>query len=331
MKLAAAIAAVCLCLPPQQQAEACGIKLSAGAPKLTRHKRSSNPSRILLIGKKDSALLARLRQAKHKVAFASSVKDAQSQRYNLVIVEANQAEEARARFTNAEVMQTKSSHSVTAKFAERILARRVTQTKTRGVVAIKTKRKPVRTGSEGIKPLRTPLENGSTAASLKSTPTPATRVAATKEVTPSPVRAEVSTPVAPKSVTPSPKVTKEVTPKEATPKLSSPTKARWARNFSFGTNSTALRGRSLKQLKRNVAWLKQNPSATVTIEGHTDTVGDEAYNLDLSERRANAAVDALVGMGIDRSRLSIVAKGETEPAFEPTTSGRNRRVIMLKD
>ena len=66
------------------------------------------------------------------------------------------------------------------------------------------------------------------------------------------------------------------------------------------------------------------------IEGHTDTSGSDLYNLDLSERRADAVRDYLVREhGIRRNSLLTIGKGETEPAFpENGQDERNRRVVV---
>lgn len=65
------------------------------------------------------------------------------------------------------------------------------------------------------------------------------------------------------------------------------------------------------------------------IEGHTDFIGDDAYNQSLSERRAQRVLDALVERGIDRSRLRSVGFGDTrplDPARTDAARARNRRV-----
>lgn len=71
------------------------------------------------------------------------------------------------------------------------------------------------------------------------------------------------------------------------------------------------------------------PGASVSIEGHTDSQGADVYNQDLSERRAQAVVDYLVGKGIDSNRLGAIGYGEDLPIGDNDTSeGRamNRRI-----
>ncbi len=75
--------------------------------------------------------------------------------------------------------------------------------------------------------------------------------------------------------------------------------------------------------------LDKYPNTDIIIVGHTDSNGSDSYNLTLSERRANAAVNYLVSRGVTRSRLRGTGRGETEPvASNDTDTGRqqNRRV-----
>ncbi|MCA1662316.1 MAG: OmpA family protein [Novosphingobium sp.] len=69
-----------------------------------------------------------------------------------------------------------------------------------------------------------------------------------------------------------------------------------------------------------------------TIEGHTDAVGNRAYNLDLSQRRAQAVVDYLVGKGVDRSRFDVVGYGFDRPLDGVSANAAlNRRVEVLRN
>ena len=81
-------------------------------------------------------------------------------------------------------------------------------------------------------------------------------------------------------------------------------------------------------LKGNASWLQDNPSSTIQIEGHCDERGTAEYNLALGERRANAAMDYLINLGVDSSRLSIISYGEERP-LDPATNesswAQNRR------
>jgi OOP family OmpA-OmpF porin len=78
--------------------------------------------------------------------------------------------------------------------------------------------------------------------------------------------------------------------------------------------------------------MRDNPTLRVTVEGHTDSVGSDAYNQGLSERRADAVRNYLVRQGIDASRIETVGHGESKPvATNATAAGRsqNRRAEII--
>jgi OOP family OmpA-OmpF porin len=80
--------------------------------------------------------------------------------------------------------------------------------------------------------------------------------------------------------------------------------------------------------------LKGCPNVAVRVEGHTDSVGTDAYNQGLSERRANAVRNYLVDHGVSASRLTAVGFGESQPvASNDTAEGRalNRRVELKSE
>ena len=77
--------------------------------------------------------------------------------------------------------------------------------------------------------------------------------------------------------------------------------------------------------------LKEYPVVGLKVMGHTDSDASEAYNMKLSERRANAAADYLVAKGINRERLKVEFYGESKPvANNATADGKllNRRVNL---
>lgn len=79
-------------------------------------------------------------------------------------------------------------------------------------------------------------------------------------------------------------------------------------------------------------FMRRNPSRRASIEGHTDSMGSDGANQQLSDRRAGAVRDMLVGMGIAGDRLSTVGHGESGPvAGNDTAAGRrsNRRVEIV--
>jgi outer membrane protein OmpA-like peptidoglycan-associated protein len=81
---------------------------------------------------------------------------------------------------------------------------------------------------------------------------------------------------------------------------------------------------------RQVAKLLQSvPSINVVVEGHTDIIGTEAYNMKLGERRAQTVIKELTELGIDPKRMSPISYGEARPVFTETDAWAravNRRV-----
>jgi peptidoglycan-associated lipoprotein len=81
-------------------------------------------------------------------------------------------------------------------------------------------------------------------------------------------------------------------------------------------------------LKANAAWLKANPSANVEIEGHCDERGTSEYNLALGAKRARAALDYLVSLGIPAARIKTTTYGEELPVCKESSENcyeKNRR------
>lgn len=101
---------------------------------------------------------------------------------------------------------------------------------------------------------------------------------------------------------------------------------------SFAFDSAELTPEHQQLLGIGAAILSRDLSLGTAVEGHTDSVGRAAYNQRLSERRAQAAVDFLVGAGIAPERLRAVGYGETRPrASNDTAAGRteNRRLEFV--
>ncbi len=101
------------------------------------------------------------------------------------------------------------------------------------------------------------------------------------------------------------------------------------KDLRFDVDKSEIKSQSYDNLADVVAVLKENQDMEVQIQGYTDSQGAEAYNQQLSERRAQAVVDYLTENGIDRDRLSYRGYGESNPvATNETAEGRarNRRV-----
>lgn len=101
---------------------------------------------------------------------------------------------------------------------------------------------------------------------------------------------------------------------------------------SFDFNSASLKPGFLPTLNKVAGILGRYTSTTVTVIGHTDSIGSEAYNQALSERRARSVMNYMTDRGINPARLNAVGRGESQPrATNATEAGRqlNRRVEIL--
>lgn len=97
----------------------------------------------------------------------------------------------------------------------------------------------------------------------------------------------------------------------------------------FDTNKSNINAKSKANLNKLAGIFKEYPDTNIIVEGHTDSSGDDAYNMTLSQKRANAVSDYLVSQGINKSRLTIYAHGETLPKYDNGTAegrAKNRRV-----
>jgi len=100
----------------------------------------------------------------------------------------------------------------------------------------------------------------------------------------------------------------------------------------FDTGSSLMKPGGYNEIGRIAAILNRYPETRVTIEGHTDGVGSESYNMHLSEERARAVADALTAGGVNPRRLTTVGLGPSRPnASNNTETGRqlNRRITLL--
>ncbi len=102
----------------------------------------------------------------------------------------------------------------------------------------------------------------------------------------------------------------------------------------FDVNSSAVKAGAFDELARVARVVNQYPQTTLTIAGHTDSTGKADYNQKLSERRAEAVKNALVGQGVAAARINTIGYGPSKPIGDNhTESGKamNRRVnIYIK-
>jgi outer membrane protein OmpA-like peptidoglycan-associated protein len=100
----------------------------------------------------------------------------------------------------------------------------------------------------------------------------------------------------------------------------------------FDTDQATLKPGATEIITRLADFLSRNETTRIRIEGHTDSTGDDAYNSELSRRRAQAVADALAARNIPATRVEVVGRGEGFPvATNDTSAGRqqNRRVEIV--
>ena len=97
----------------------------------------------------------------------------------------------------------------------------------------------------------------------------------------------------------------------------------------FEYDSDVVQGAARANLDNLAESIREYPNTELLIVGHTDSIGSDAYNQDLSQRRARSAAAYLTRQGVNAQRIETAGRGETEPvADNATNSGRsqNRRV-----
>src|SRR5215475_5979068 len=100
----------------------------------------------------------------------------------------------------------------------------------------------------------------------------------------------------------------------------------------FDFDQSDLREDARSTLATDAQWLKKHPSVQVLIEGHCDERGTAAYNLALGDRRANAAKEYLVSLGIDASRIKTISYGKERPFCTESSEScwqKNRRAHLV--
>jgi len=99
----------------------------------------------------------------------------------------------------------------------------------------------------------------------------------------------------------------------------------------FDSGSSALKVGAYQEIDRVSRVLTQYPETRIMVAGHTDSDGSEAFNQDLSVRRAEAVRNALVSQGVSASRVTTMGFGETQPVGDNTNAAGkqlNRRVVV---
>ncbi len=145
------------------------------------------------------------------------------------------------------------------------------------------------------------------------------------------MKGETAPPPAPPAKVVAPEQKKEiVVKKEAPPPAPAPVVAPKAQlqDINFDFDKYNIRPGDAEILKKNYEWFKANPQK-VKVEGHCDERGTIEYNLVLGQKRADAAKNYLVGLGVDGKRLETVSYGKEkpiDPGHNEAAWAKNRRV-----
>jgi outer membrane protein OmpA-like peptidoglycan-associated protein len=100
----------------------------------------------------------------------------------------------------------------------------------------------------------------------------------------------------------------------------------------FDVDRSEIKPGGAQELARVADFLRNHPDRNILVEGHTDSTASDAYNLALSQRRANAVEDLLISLGVEPTRIEGRGYGEQLPvATNDTAAGRqqNRRVELV--
>ena len=100
----------------------------------------------------------------------------------------------------------------------------------------------------------------------------------------------------------------------------------------FAFNKYSLKAKARQTLERQATFLKNNAGVKVALQGHADERGTREYNLALGDRRANAAKDYLIALGINPNRITIISYGKERPAVAGSNEAawsQNRRAVTV--
>ena len=100
----------------------------------------------------------------------------------------------------------------------------------------------------------------------------------------------------------------------------------------FDTDRYNIDSEDVAALQGQAQWLMRYPNKRASIEGHSDERGTREYNLALGERRANAAKNYLISLGVDAGRLATVSYGKERPVAlgsDEASWAKNRRAVTV--
>ncbi|MGB5818744.1 MAG: OmpA family protein [Saonia sp.] len=104
-------------------------------------------------------------------------------------------------------------------------------------------------------------------------------------------------------------------------------------HINFDTGKSRIKADSYPLVDEIAKMIKTHTDLKISVEGHTDNVGDEIFNMKLSKNRAKSVLTALIDKGVDESRLKSEGFGQTKPIEDNSTEkgkAKNRRVELRK-
>ena len=100
----------------------------------------------------------------------------------------------------------------------------------------------------------------------------------------------------------------------------------------FKFDSSILSSIAKNKISTHIRFLKDNPEFSITLEGHTDSRGDEQYNTTLGSQRAEVIKDLLIAQNISADKIELVSYGEKKPAMQGENENAwrsNRRAMFV--
>lgn len=114
--------------------------------------------------------------------------------------------------------------------------------------------------------------------------------------------------------------------------LDDPNSALYSKVVYFDFDKSTIRSEFVDTLRAHAAFLANNPSVKVSIEGHCDERGSREYNIGLGERRANAVQTFLAAEGVAADQMGTISYGEERPAdpgHDQAAWAKNRRAVLV--
>jgi len=311
-------------------ADACGVKLTIkSAPPRRAAVHTARGTSVLLLGR-SAGLKGDLSKAGNQVEVANDPSSAKRENYGVVVTDPSMADDARERFPRSVVIVRSGNNDADVAKVAQVASHQPVRGETKGTVVAATRtRAPIAAGPEPSRVIAAKEPTPTPTAAAVTPPPPAPAVA-----TATPPPDETPAPVTPKPVTPKPAppkhdvvATRTVEPHETAPAHAAAPVRAVRQEIYFPVGADSVPDRFNSRLDRIVKRLQDNADVRLSVEGFADPTGNHDANMELSQRRAEAVRDYLVGAGIDASRIDVQAFGDTKLKYG-ATDGRNRRVMV---